>query len=82
MRVTIPPLLVLALTELHERIRKIQLKTLRKIVRKKISIPALGSYLTRTTGPMSRLTTLPSHTTTSADQNASWNFKYTGKSIF
>jgi hypothetical protein len=82
MRVTIPPLLVLALTELHERIRKIQLKTLRKIVRKKISIPALGSYFTRITGPISRLTTIPSHTTTPADQNGAWKIRNTDKSIF
>ena len=64
-----------ALTELHEIIRENQLKPLENIDRKKIALLALGSYFTRTTGSTSRLTTIPSYTATSADQNGAWNIK-------
>jgi hypothetical protein len=82
MRIIFSPMPVSALTDLYERIPKSQLKTLNNIDRKKISIPALGSHLTRITGPMSRLTTIPSHTAAAADQNGAWNTKNTDKSIF
>ena len=64
-----------ALTELHEIIRENQLKPLENIDRKKIALLALGSYFTRTTGSTSRLTTIPSYTATTADQNGAWNIK-------
>lgn len=70
-----PTLAMPALTELHEIIRENQLKPLENIDRKKIALLALGSYFTRTTGSTSRLTTIPSYTTTSADQNGAWNIK-------
>jgi len=82
MRIIIPLLPLPSLTELHERTQENQLKPLNNIDRKKIALLALGSCFTRITGPMSRLTTIPPHTTTSADQKGAWNIKNTGKSIF
>jgi len=53
MLLPIPPPSVPALTKPHELIRETHLNQLQ------ISIPALGSHLNRTTGPMSRLTSIP-----------------------